>query len=75
MKQMFRLVSLIESCKFSTVRSLNFAILFIRIAYPNLKIQEYSIVIQKNDSLTRQNKTIKLPALNLQRKHHKKLNP
>ena len=52
---MFQLVSSIESCKFSRVTSLQFAIVLLHITYPNLKIQEYSIVAQENDSSAKQN--------------------
>ena len=50
MKQMFQLVSSIESFKFSSVTSLKFAIVFLHITYPDLKIKEYSIVTHENDS-------------------------
>ena len=54
MKQMFQLVSLIESWKFARMTSLKFAVVFLHTTYPN-RIQQYSIVTHENDSSTKQN--------------------
>ena len=52
---MLQLISSIESCKFSRVTSLKFAIAFLHITYPDLKIQEYSVITHENDSSTEPN--------------------
>ena len=55
MKQVFQIVSWIESFILSRVISLKFAMDFLHITYPNMKIQECSIVAHENDSSTKQN--------------------
>ena len=54
MKEIFQLVSLIESCKFQN-NKLEVCHRFLHITYPNWKMQEYSIVTHENDTSTKQN--------------------
>ena len=54
MKEIFQLVSLIESCKFQN-NKLEVCHHFLHIIYPNWKMQEYRIVTHENDTSTNQN--------------------